>query len=96
MKLPKKHVTTTCAQPVGWRDSLNTRQREYGQLIPMHTLWKLDWGRVSARSSCAPSAVGNPQENSFWVSAPAFSGAGSLFNCNDIMSLWRYRLPQGK
>ena len=58
MKLPKKHVTITCAQPVGWRDSLNTRQREYGQVIPMHTLWKLA-GAISAPSSCAPSRAGS-------------------------------------
>ena len=41
MKLSKKQLIITCAQPVGWRDSLNTRQREYGHVIPIQTLWKL-------------------------------------------------------
>jgi hypothetical protein len=31
------------------------------------------------RFSCAPAAVGNPQENSFWVSAADFRAGHLLF-----------------
>jgi len=43
--------------------------------------------RVSALSSCARAEVGNPQENSFWVSA-AVSRAGSTCLLRESVSGW--------